>query len=121
MPKAKSKRTRRISEDDLDDMAQGAAEAIGEQMIVQQFNALWSQMETAPRLELELLIAAAGAVGNFLVAAAEALKALKKGKAPTMTIGAYKTDLLRAACDFAKRGTYKKKRKSKTKKAAAKK
>lgn len=115
MSKTKPKRRRaRVSDPELDDFVFGATEAISEQLMIQQFNAIWGQMETAPRLELELLFAAAGAVGHALVCMAEALESLKKGKAPTMTmsIGKRKRALLKAACDFAKRGTYKKKRKT---------
>lgn len=116
MPKSNAKtKTKRPTEADLDDFTIGAIEAINERLLVQQFNALWDQMDKGSKSEIELFVAAIGTVGRLCTGISDALVSLKKGKAPSIVVG--KTELARAACHFAEHGTYKAKKKAKRKTA----
>lgn len=98
-----NKKTKRASEADVEMLAQAAA--------------VWAGFDPQARAEIDLTIAAVAYVAELGAALVDACDALKRGKAPSVTIGKAQRRLYKAAHDFVKGGLYKAKPKAKVARA----
>ena len=101
MPTKKtSKKAKRPTEAELDDLAEGTARVIEKKLMLDQFKQAWGSFSLKSRAEIELMLAAMATIARFHIAIFTAFKQLQRGKMPS--VSSLNTDLLTyAACTYA--------------------